>query len=105
LLPRHRTPSVVEKGCGIGPIAANGLDRRLVACELTADQPIIWLAFSLLAMTCRAFLCVDDGSLRGSAISWRQSTAVRRYADVPGRRVLKRNRLSEPLSFGSYGGP
>src|SRR5207344_1003177 len=90
--PGHRPAGEVEYHGGIRPVAADRLDRRSGAGDLTADQPCIGLAFALVAMTCGALLRIDDSALGGGAAAGRQADAVWPDADVPWRRIGWRDR-------------
>src|SRR5215470_14931546 len=90
LVERHCPPDVVEQGCGIGPIAADGLYGRLVARQraLAADQAVVWSASALLAVARLALRHVHGFALLHGAAARRQAGAVGAYADVPGGEVF-----------------
>ena len=97
LLERHRAPDVVEQRRRVGPVAADRLYRRLAGRERTdaADERIVRAARALLAVAGLALRGVDRFALRGGAAAGRKACAIRADADVPGRDVGGRDRLSE----------
>src|SRR5207249_2237054 len=106
LLPRHRSTGEVEDGRGIGPIVADQLYRIAVsAVERTAaDQRAARPSTALVAMAeCASVLSVDLGALRRCPAAGRQTDAVRRNADVPGREIGRCDRLSESRGIGGIG--
>src|SRR5262249_10735371 len=108
LLPRHCPASVVEDGRGIGPIVADQLYRIAVSgVERTAaDQRAARSSTALLAVAERASVVgVDLGALRGCPAAERQTDAVRRNADVPGREIGRCDLLSESRGVGGIGYP
>src|SRR5262249_12900344 len=106
LLPRHRPARVVEDGRGIGPIVADQLYRISVSAveRAAADQRAARPSAALLAVAERASVVgVDLGALRGCPAAGRQTDAVRRNADVPGREIGRGDRLSESQGIGGMG--
>ena len=61
----HRAAHIVEHRRRIGPVAADRLDRRPIALQRVgaADEPVVRLAFALLAMAGDAPGLIDEASL------------------------------------------
>src|SRR5262249_48049423 len=98
LLPRHRTPRVIEYGRGIRPIVADQLYRIAIGGieGTTADQRTAPAAATLLAMAGRAAVRgVDGRALRRCPAAERKAAAVGPDADVPRCEIIRSDRLSE----------
>src|SRR5262245_2074157 len=106
LLLRHGAPCEVENGGGIGPIVANQLHGVTVSA-VERPSAYQWPARSsaaLVAVAERASTFgVNRGALRWCPAARRQTDAVRRDADVPGRKIGRRDWLSVSRCFAGIG--
>src|SRR5262249_23874312 len=106
LLPRHRTPRVIEYCRGIRPIVADLLYRIAIGGieRTTADQRTARATATLLAMAARAAVRgVDGRALRRCPAAKRKASAVRPDADVPRCEISRRDRLPESWRVGRTG--
>src|SRR5262245_11410834 len=106
LLPRHRTPRVIEYGRGIRPIVADQLYRIAIGGieRTTADQRTARAAATLLAMAGRAAVRgVDGRALRRCPAAGRKAAAVGPDADVLRCEIIRSDRLSESRRISSAG--
>src|SRR5262245_22200460 len=106
LLPRYRTPRVIEYGRGVRPIVADQLYRIAIGGieRTTADQRTARAAATLLAMAGRAAVRgVDGRALRRCPAAKRKAAAVGPDADVPRCEIIRSDRLSESRRISSTG--
>src|SRR5882762_8672631 len=85
LLERHGAAGVVEERGGIGPEAADRLERLGRAQRaLAAYKRSFIAALALSAMAFGALAGIDFLALHGRSATLRQSRSVGRYRNVPG---------------------
>jgi predicted dienelactone hydrolase len=95
----HGAADVVEERGGVRPIAADRLHRaRRRQRPGAADQPVHWLALSLVAMAGGAALGEDPGAVARAAFPRRQAPAVGARIDVPAGDLRRRGLASEAVA-------
>ena len=97
---RHGAAHIVEQRRRVGPEAADGLDRLLVAQRAdAADQPVHRLALAVGAVAGGAFGGEDRLALSHIAAPGRQSGPVGRHVDVPAGDLLRRRLSADAVAL------